>query len=480
MERLRMPLVRLVIGLVAAGCSSSENGGAVTPAPVADAGPTRDANPPSPTETNRITCGAAPHQEIEVQVNQISAEGVPSALEGSARVVYSGGCDALTTNDSGKGYASVSLATSPRSVKILPPAGFIPSIYAEAALTPHAAERVYRVFPDLYKSLPTNEWNDSKGFVLVNVVASGSAACSRLDDVSLSVEGHPELKVKYYRSAGSIDASATATTTLGVASIANAPPGEKLKILASKPQCNASTVDAAGIGLVPIEAGVVSNVSVALTDIGGPSCGPGPYVEMTGQVKKRTIDYLSAPLPGATVTWSNCPGVTATTRSDGSFGVMMTKDAPFSLTIAKAGVIPLRLGELSLSSPADGVLNVRDDAWRTYEPGWNDAAVSLVVAIEPRGTGPCATSDGVSVTVKNHPEAVAHYLDTSVPPVEVANGTATTTRGYVELTGLPAGTYEFDVTTSKACKLSAALNYTGSLHAVAGHINLLSMAMQNP
>ena len=366
-------------------------------------------------------------------------------------------------------------------MKIVPPSGFLPSLYPEAAVTPGSVKRSYGVFPGLYRDLPTSEFAADKGVIALNAVGMGTGICSRPEGTTSSVEGHPELTVKYYTSAKAVDATATATTAFGVAGIFHAPPGEKLKIVATKPQCDATTFDAGGFGLLPIEAGAVSFATATLSDLGGPSCGAGPYAQLTGETRVRGTDFLTAPLAGATVTFSNCPGISATTRADGSWGVQMTKGVPLSLTIQKTGIIPYRLHEIAIEQASDAVLVTRDVAWKPYEPGWSDTGVSLFAGFDASGAGACATNDGVTVTVKDHPEAVVHYLDTAVPPVEVAGGTATTLRGYAEITGLPAGRYEFVVTTGKACKVGTVFpGRTGVLDAVAGYENIIYGKIENP
>jgi hypothetical protein len=167
--------------------------------------------------------------------------------------------------------------------------------------------------------------------------------------VTLAVKNHPELVVRYLEESAAKIGGATATTAYGFATIAGAPPGEKLEIVANKPQCNARTLDAAGIGLVPIQAGAVSFVTATLADpVDGPKCGPGPYVTMTGEVRQRhASDYSASPVAGATATFSNCPGVTATTQADGTFAVEMTTGATFDLTLTKPGFIPLRHAEIT-------------------------------------------------------------------------------------------------------------------------------------
>jgi hypothetical protein len=472
----------LALALMVLGCSSSEDG--ISPSVGPDAGDAgRPDSAPPPPDPNTVTCGDGPHQEIAVQVNKISAQGVGSSVTSPVQVQWSGCSASLTTTESGKGTVKLSTSVSPRSVKVIPGEGFIPSLYAEAAVVAGSISRKLRVFPDVFKALPAQGWDDARGFILVEIAPLASEGiCAQKDGVTLSVKNHPELKVSYLESVTKI-AGSSKTTAYGFATIPSAPPGEKLEIVATKPQCDATTLDAAGIGLVPVEAGVISLVSATLTDPApGPTCGPGPYVTFTGEVLRRSsVDYSVSPVMGATTSFSNCPGVSATTRADGTFALQMTKDVPMTLSITKTGFIGYRLAELTATGRSWGSLRIRGDEWKALEPGWNDAGVSLYVAIEPSGTGACAAPDGVTVAVKDHPEAVAHYLDPSTPPVEVGGATATTTRGYVVFTGLPAGRYQFQATTTKACKLSTtSFQQSGFLDAKAGSFNLLNASIADP
>src|SRR5262249_42096373 len=159
----------------------------------------------------------------------------------------------------------------------------------------------------------------------------------------------------------------TATTAYGIAVISGLPGGEKLKILASKPECNAATLDAAGIGLVPTEAGAVSFRGANLTPLTGPACGPGPYATVTGVVYDRSImnyDTLT-PLPGATLTFDACPGVSVTSGADGSYAIGWTISQPTMTLIAKAGYIDAYVGERLAQNATPGFgYGMRSDAWR--------------------------------------------------------------------------------------------------------------------
>lgn len=472
-------MVTVLTGLasLAAACSSASNDGPAPPVPSVDGGDASvQADTGSPPNPNGVTCGEGPWQEVEVTVNKVSADGVAAPSSTPAQVTWSGGCSPLTTGDGGHGTARISTSISPRSVKIVAGDGFLPSLYAEQAVVAGKTERSFFVLPEAFTTLPGSVWNPARGVVLVQIGSDeASGICAAKDGVTLSVKNHPELVVHYLDAATQIG-TATATTPYGFALIGDAPPGEKLEIVANKPQCNARTLDAAGIGLAPIEAGVVSIVKATLSDpVDGPKCGAGPFVTMTGGVFQRhASDYSVASVDGATATFSNCAGVTATTRADGTFAVQMTTGATFDLTLTKSGFIPLRFAEMNAGTTRlSGILSMRADDWKPLQPGWSDSGVSLFVTVEPRGKGPCASADGVSFTVKDHPEAVAHYLDLSIPPAESAGATATI-RGYAELTGLTAGRYEIVATTNKACKVSTTRGgLTGSINAAVGHLNVV-------
>jgi hypothetical protein len=444
---------RIVLLLALTGCTDS----------------TKAPPPPAPD------CTQAGAEDVALTVSQVGLDGRLAPLTAAVDVTFSG-CANVTTDDVGRATASVGTDV-PHSVRV-DGDGFLTTIFAERAITPASASESFYLFPSEFAASPT--YSADAGMIVVTVAPTlRVGACGGGDGVSLALRDHPELTPTYLSAVTTPAAGATATTTYGVTVFSGVPPGERYEVIATKPGCLATTLDAAGVGLVPTEAGAISVVAATIAP---PACGPGPYVAMTGTIDQRAVaDYSLAIAAGVQVTWSTCPGVATTTDATGRWGAQVTANLPFDLTLEKSGLIPYRYQELVLAADSDGMLVMRGDDWKPDEPGWSDTGVTIYALVGASGTGACATSDGVTLAIHGHPEATAHYLDTNVPPQEAAGATATTARGYAELTGLAPGRYELDATTSKACKVvTLAGNATGFVDAVAGTENILVVTLEDP
>lgn len=467
--------------LLAVACSSDAAGDPPDATPEAGTPVLpRDAavDPPDDGEADAlVTCGAAPYDDREITMNAATLNGKTTPLAAVVKLTFTGCDDVLQTDTNGHGHVKLSASVSPRSVKV-ESAGYIPTLFAESSTVAGTAKYSYFAFPNAFRSAAPG-WADDKGFVVVSVVpGEASGPCSTNDGVVIAVQDHPELVVTYLSSVTTTVDGGAATTSFGFATIANVPPNAgKLSILANKPGCAASTFDAAGIGKVPIEAGVASVVSAVTRNLSGPTCGPGPYVQIGGSTTARSItDYAATtPLAGVSITSDVCPGVTAVSDANGLYAIAMTQNATGMLHATKDGYIDVAAGEIAPDFGVSIGFGMRSDAWRAVETGWSDTGAPITVTVLGFGTGTCATLSGVSATVRDHVEAVASYQDTASPPGVVANGTETTERGNAVFADLPAGTYDIDVTTSKtACKVTTAKYYqTGKIDSKVNARNVL-------
>jgi hypothetical protein len=80
-------------------------------------------------------------------------------------------------------------------------------------------------------------------------------------------------------------------------------------------------------------------------------------------------------------------------------------------------------------------------------PGWSSSQGYFFVAVghsAAADAGPCSTNDGVTVTIKGHPEIKAYYADTTTSIDSML--TTTGTVGLAALGPVPPGTYEVDGT----------------------------------
>lgn len=470
----------------AAACGGGDAGAG--PATGADGG-VPDAPRPTPDSgaTDAVfTCGDAPYAEVEVQVQEATTDGNTTPLAAVATVTWSSCPGSLTTDARGKGHARIGANVPAYSTRIEAP-GHIPSILPEMVLPAGPRAPSFVVFPIAFKKTIAG-WSEDKGLVLgIASPMETSGACAMRDRISFAAKGHPELVTSYYDTATTVAASAKGTTPFGYAAIAGAPPGEKLEIVAQKPECEATTLDAKGIGLVPIERGTISYRNAELRNIAGPKCGPGPYLHVSGVVTERSItDFDSlTPLPGVTIGWDSCPGVTTTPRADGSYAVELTSGTSQMFTFTKSGFIPVAVGQFVANPILTGLsAQMRSDAWRAVEPGWSDTGTSIVVSVQVASTNksaPCTTPDKITATVKGHPEAVARYVDMASPPAEIPGGVETSKRGVVVLSGLTPGVHQVDVTTTKACKVSTSMAYgIGTVDAHAGVRNVIFAFLEDP
>jgi hypothetical protein len=434
---------------------------------------TSSTKPPAAPDCTRGTT-----ETVAFGVKEVDATGALAALSAPVEVEFSG-CAAVASDASGNGATAVGTDV-PRSVRITGD-NQLTTIFAERAITPATASESFFVFPTAFAATPGYSSSSATIVVRVAPTALGFGACGGRDGVAIALRDHPELTPTYLSAATTPASGATATTAFGTVLFTGATPGDRYEIVATKPGCEATTLDGAGIGLVPTEAGAVS---VVFATVAPAACGAGPYITMTGTIQQRSVvDFSTSPSSGVDVSWSACPGVTTTTDSLGTWAERIPANTAFDLSFDKTGVIPYRFQELVLAGDSGGTLVMRGDEWKPHEPGWSDTGMTIfaLVGLNTGITGSCATADGVTFAVHGHPEATVHYLDPSVPPQEAVGATATTTRGYAEITGLPAGRYQLDATTTKPCKLDPlAGNTTGFIDAVVGSENVIIISLENP
>jgi hypothetical protein len=86
-----------------------------------------------------------------------------------------------------------------------------------------------------------------------------------------------------------------------------------------------------------------------------------------------------------------------------------------------------------------------ESSFESNLPGWSSSQGYFLIAVTHAATvdaGPCSTNDGVTVSVKGHPEIQAVYANTatSVDPTLTSTGTV----GLAALGPVPPGNYEVD------------------------------------
>jgi hypothetical protein len=172
-------------------------------------------------------------------------------------------------------------------------------------------------------------------------------------------------------------------------------------------------------------------------------CGAGPYVTFSGAVLERKLDGTTPVLADATVHVVEC-GASVTTDATGHFSIPVTPQSPMTVEWSKAGYITLIGEQLELASNDTDTSGLRKTAdWGTapYMPGYDATHGYMIIGVgfENTAQAPCNTVDGVAITLPNHPEATVHYLDTSNPPMEDTNLTATGVSGIAYVSGITPG-----------------------------------------
>lgn len=129
-------------------------------------------------------------------------------------------------------------------------------------------------------------------------------------------------------------------------------------------------------------------------------CGPGPYVMHYVSLTKD--EATGAPFPGVRVAIDRCPDVVVTTDAKGAAQLATTVGVPYDVLLDPPERTPVAIGQYAarIHGTTDGIPEKL--AW------WNPKAP--VVQVTALGTGACADSSNLRVSIDGHPEAVVHYF----------------------------------------------------------------------
>jgi hypothetical protein len=181
-----------------------------------------------------------------------------------------------------------------------------------------------------------------------------------------------------------------------------------------------------------------------------PRCGPGPY-----QLVKLGARNLMAPanqreLAGARISLAHCPGVEVLTGADGKAQINVTAGAATWIRFDAKGFVPWLCGEMKIAHALGTQGLTASMLSESIVPSvltsyGRDRPLIYVQVQAGRATAAegCRARDGVTITVKNHPEAVVLYRQVgSMAPY--LPGPATTAEGAALVTGLlsPVGAVE--------------------------------------
>lgn len=214
------------------------------------------------------------------------------------------------------------------------------------------------------------------------------------------------------------------------------------------------------------------------------ACGPGPYVHL----RVGVVNYLtSKPVAGATGTADLCPGVPFTTDSSGYWDMQVTKGMPFNPHVEAVGYIPTDTGTSLMTSDIEtGAAPLFPLGASFLFPHLTDSTPDLLaITILPVGTmanasDPCTTRDGVTFSVKNHPEAViTYYGGTGAQPSPDPSLTATNPLGAAEVSGLAESASPIELVAEKTgCNISfASYPHLGSYRLQKGVLSLAGAFM---
>ncbi len=408
-----------------------------------------DGRPISPI----FTCGPGPYVEWDITPYGVTIAELSKREVETLKVTLSACPEAKGETDT-EGYATYKLTIGqPNSFK-LEGDGWLPTQW-------------YEFTPQSYTRAPTllvvsNEttipgYAPDKGVILVDVSASETGTCSTPDGVTLSVDGYPDAVVTYYGSVSPYAPipDATSTSTAGIASIAGVPAGTKVTVKGTKTGCDVALL--AAPGTVKVDAGVVSRAQMLVRDP-LPSCGAPPWVLLEGTITTRMLDGTVGPVvPDVAITWSGCPGVTATTGTDGVFHAWVSELLPNGRRYEKSGYLITHTGEQAWpQNYASLDLALREETtWKPLMPGFDTTHATALIGVSAPKSGTCAGGQDIAITVNGHPDAKVQYLDyLDGQPPEPTTGTKTTKRGLALISGLSAGelTNESITATRDGCK----------------------------
>jgi len=385
-----------------------------------------------------IVCGTGPWATYELQtigqtIGELSKEQpmLPINVSMSA-------CPEVKGVTDGEGYAILKLPIGKPNSLRFDAAGWLPTRWHE--LTPEAwsSEPTFTIMAtDSAKELPG--FAADKGVILVDIAASSAGTCFSNDGVAITVKDHPEAVVTYHAASSPFAPvkDATGTTPSGLVSIAGLATGTKVTLVGTKKDCE--VVPYATPGTILVEAGVVSRTQMMVRQP-LPSCGPGPWVLLGGATTTReTTGMTGTAIPDVDISFSACPGVSVKTDSAGKWQAWVGANMPAARRFQKDGFFVTNLSEQGWPQDYEKLdLAIRNTTtWSPLMPGVDTTHGYVLVGISAPKTGDCIGPEGVTITVKDHPDAKVLYMDGEPP--KAVTGTVTTKRGLAYISGLKPG-----------------------------------------
>ncbi len=210
------------------------------------------------------------------------------------------------------------------------------------------------------------------------------------------------------------------------------------------------------------------------------TCGPGPYVEFDISPYTQIIAELSKKVidDKLKVSLSACPEVKAETDGEGFATYKLTVGQANSIKLEGAGFLPTRWYEMTPQPywRAPTLLIVSDEA---KIPGYGADKGVILVDIAGSATGACNNSEGVTLTVDGHPEAVVTYYGSAKPYAPMPGATATSSAGIASIEGVPPGTKVTIKGEKTGCNV-ALMAEPGTITVEAGVVGRAQMLVRDP
>lgn len=183
---------------------------------------------------------------------------------------------------------------------------------------------------------------------------------------------------------------------------------------------------------------VAALIVVAAAACANAECGHDPFQRVTA----RMVEFpAGAPVGGVELSVDVCPDVTVTSHFLGGVAVRMQRDMLYVPQARADGFVPLMTGEQRLLTDFDGGAPLFPVELAERFPHLSETSPAMVVITSVRADvlddhDPCASKDGITFSVVDHPEAVVSYYGEGDLPEIDPTLTRTSKSGAAEIGGL--------------------------------------------
>ncbi len=211
---------------------------------------------------------------------------------------------------------------------------------------------------------------------------------------------------------------------------------------------------------------------------GLPKCGNAPWVVVQGLIQIQDPAGIK-PAAGAKMT-ASCSSESITLGADGRYAIAMQKDLVAHVKLEAMGAITAILGDFKVTTDSVINLTMLPAIFKAFIDGWKDGEPAVFILVDPKAmTGVCSTKDGVSLTLKDQPNAsVKYFAEGTLPQIDPA-ATMSTKAGYIAVTGATGTHVEFTATKA-GCTVGLPVVFTGKLRLEPNVINESKVNVNNP